>query len=214
MRWSLPAVLSLVCGVLLGDVIHLADGREIEGGVVKETEDEVWVEKRGGVRLKIPREKIVETEKKETKWEDLEEEYRRRYEAAKGDAERLFELAKWARRKGMLRRAHDLLEEVLSLAPQRPPQKARKPSKRSPHASASRKKPRSLSHARKKELKEMIKRFFAQPQERGKVLERLNSALSGQGVRSVRVQMRKAIWAEGQAGREQFWASYQPTATI
>ena len=182
MRW-LPLLTAFsLCGVLLGDVIHLADGRKIEGKVVKETDDEVWVEKRGGVRLKISKERIVGIEKKETEWEDLEEEYRRRYEAAKGDAEKLFELARWAQKKGMLRQARELLEEVLRLAPQHEgarkalgysPKKAPKPSKRSQHASASRRRPRSLSHARKRELKELIKRYFAQPEEREKVLERL-----------------------------------------
>jgi len=178
MRWLLLAVLFSVCGVLFGDVIHLADGRKIEGKVVGETEDAVWVEKRGGVRFKIPKEEIVEIEKKETEWERLEKEYRKRYEAAKGDAEKLFELAEWARRKGMSRRARDLLKKVLRLAPEhKGARKAlgylKKDGKWVKRSQAPSEKPHSLSPARKKELNELIKRFFAQPQEREKVLERL-----------------------------------------
>ncbi len=178
MRWLLLAVLFSVCGVLFGDVIHLADGRKIEGKVVGETEDAVWVEKRGGVRFKIPKEEIVEIEKKETEWERLEKEYRKRYEAAKGDAEKLFELAEWARRKGMSRRARDLLKKVLRLAPEhKGARKAlgylKKDGKWVKRSQTPSEKPHSLSPARKKELNKLIKRFFAQPQEREKVLERL-----------------------------------------
>jgi len=178
MRWLLLVVLFSVCGVLFGDVIHLADGRKIEGKVVGETEDAVWVEKRGGVRFKIPKEEIVEIEKKETEWERLEKEYRKRYEAAKGDAEKLFELAEWARRKGMSRRARDLLKKVLRLAPEhKGARKAlgylKKDGKWVKRSQTPSEKPHSLSPARKKELNKLIKRFFAQPQEREKVLERL-----------------------------------------
>ena len=178
MRWVVLLFL-LLCGVVVGDVIHLADGRRIEGRVVKETEDAVWVEKPGGVRFKISREDIVEIERRKTAWEEAEEEFKRRYEEVKGDADGLYLLAEWAKKHGLARKVKELLKRVLELEPDHEGARAalgyvRRDGKWV-KAGASRGVAglKVLTAARRKELERLVERFFAEPGKRPQILERL-----------------------------------------
>lgn len=95
-----------------GDVIHLKDGRTVEGTVVEKTDTKVVVQTKFGVNEF----KASEVDRIETK-ATPKEEFNTRLAAAKGDAGGLFDLYLWAKGRGLATDAKKALREVVKVDP-------------------------------------------------------------------------------------------------
>lgn len=94
-----------------GDVLHLKDGRRIEGVVTEETSKIVRVKTRLGV-LEFKPSEVKSITRGKTKHQEFEE----RWEAAK-TAEEFFQLGQWAEKKRMRKETRRAMKEAVKLDP-------------------------------------------------------------------------------------------------
>ncbi len=110
-------VTSLFCCMLLGtavwaDIVHLKDGRKVEGTVVEQSDQKVVVQTKFGMSEFMASE-VARVEKKATP----EEEFKTRREAAEGDADALYELYLWAKAQGLKSEPTRVLRDVIKVDP-------------------------------------------------------------------------------------------------
>ncbi|MEQ8768050.1 MAG: hypothetical protein RL885_29370 [Planctomycetota bacterium] len=106
-------ILFLTAGWLRADVIHLKDGRKLEGEIIEETTTHVTIKLAFGEQ-KIERGKIKEIVKKAGPREELDE---RRKALGKKDVKGRLELAEFAEKNRLRKEAEELFEEVLEIEP-------------------------------------------------------------------------------------------------
>jgi len=95
----------------LADVVHLKDGRRVEGVVIEETSTVVKVKTRLAV-LEFKPSEVDRIVRKKTKQQEFDE----RWEAAK-TADELFELGKWAEEKHLRKEARRAMNKAVELDP-------------------------------------------------------------------------------------------------
>lgn len=111
-RLVLALAISLLAPLAAADVVHLRDGRKIEGTVIEQTASKVVVRTKLAV-VEFPAADVARIEKGETP----EQEFSRRLEEARGDAKALFDLYLWAKGKGLRSLATKALREVVKADP-------------------------------------------------------------------------------------------------
>src|SRR5690606_31241832 len=110
--------ITLLSGLLLAssaaaDVVHLKDGRKIEGTIVERTDTKVIVQtKFGPTELKAS--DVDRIEEKSTP----KEEFKQRLDEAEGDAEKLFQVYIWAKGRNLDADAKRALREVVKIDPE------------------------------------------------------------------------------------------------
>ncbi len=110
---SIPVLIGLLLvSVASGDVIHMKDGRKIEGTVVEKTDAKVVVQTKFGVS-EFKASEVDRIEKKSTP----KEEYKQRMAEAKGDADALYKVYIWAKGNGLASDAKRALREVVKADP-------------------------------------------------------------------------------------------------
>lgn len=96
----------------MADIVHLKDGRTVEGKIVEETSTFVRIETRfGGVR-RIEQDRIVRIERKKTAREEYEGRLRR---TNSKDAESLYSLGVWCKENGLVVESLEAHRKVLKL---------------------------------------------------------------------------------------------------
>lgn len=103
----------LLCAPAWSDVVHLKDGRKVEGTVVEQTDQKVVVQTKFGVN-EFKASDVARVEKKATP----EEEFKARREAADGDAAKLYELYLWAKAQGLKSEPSRVLRDVIKVDPE------------------------------------------------------------------------------------------------
>jgi hypothetical protein len=115
-RWLVLVALwlTVTASTLLADIIHLKNGGQIEGRVIKETPTEVHIRTKFGSVMKFPRDQVARIEKKVDVWDEYE---KRRMQVKPTDADGLFAFHQWCKENGLKREAEALLDEVLQADP-------------------------------------------------------------------------------------------------
>ncbi len=109
----LVGLLLLALAPASADVIHLSDGRKLEGEIVKETEDSIILKMQYGT-LTIERDEIQEIERRVTPWQEYA---RKAALLANSDAKGHFELALWCKEKGLRKEMTAELKKVIAALP-------------------------------------------------------------------------------------------------
>ena len=104
--------LLLLSGSLSADILHMRDGRRIEGQIVEETALKVRIKTGFGV-LEFKPAEIESIERKKSKLQEFEE----RWEAAT-NADNFFALGEWAQAKRMRKQAKRAMRRAVALDPQ------------------------------------------------------------------------------------------------
>lgn len=113
-RSSLTLLLAL-SGVALADVVHLTDGRKLEGTVTAEGQTVVVRQRWGEVR--IPREEVLRVEETHDAWDELA---RQKRELGQGTADERYRFAEWCRAQGFKEEAQLAFLDVLRVDPDHP----------------------------------------------------------------------------------------------
>ncbi|HTE04600.1 MAG TPA: hypothetical protein VK824_00275 [Planctomycetota bacterium] len=103
----------LWCGLARADVVHLKDGRTVEGQITARTDSELTVKTDFGT-IVVPMSTVASIEEKRTPAQEL---VTRRAALPSGDAAGLYELAIWARDQQLVPESRTLLRDVLALVP-------------------------------------------------------------------------------------------------
>ena len=119
MRISVILCSLLLCSLIIhGDTIHLANGRRLEGEVVRETENVIIVRTYSGIEVEIPIADVLKIEKGASPIQKAKEELKRRLsKIPEGDADALYRLAQWCRQNRLLNDAKELLKKVIEIDP-------------------------------------------------------------------------------------------------
>jgi hypothetical protein len=107
------ALLLLLAAPLSADTVMLKSGKSLNGTIKAEHPDRIELELESGEVKTILRSEIVLVRKGRS----IHEEYKSRLAEAKGDAEKLRELAAWCESKKMKRQRRSVLREILKLEP-------------------------------------------------------------------------------------------------
>ncbi|MGE0707189.1 MAG: hypothetical protein AB7N76_16750 [Planctomycetota bacterium] len=107
----LPLLLSALCCAARADVVHLRNGRTIEGEVTKETAKFAEVMTAGG-KLKVPRGMIQKIERRESARAAFT---KKRAELDMNDAKAVEELSRWASENGLGKESIDLAARARDL---------------------------------------------------------------------------------------------------
>ncbi len=94
------------------DVVHLKDGRKIEGKIVEETRAIVVLETRFGGKRRIQQDSILRIERKKTAYEEYESRVKRLRD---DDAEGWFELGTWCKEAGLAVESVEALNKVIEM---------------------------------------------------------------------------------------------------
>jgi len=110
-------VLTLLAAFALAahaDILHLADGRKIEGKILEETKEFVRIETTFGGVQKIEQSRILRIERKKTPKEEYDGRLRR---TDPKDPDALFQLGTWARDNGLVVEALECFRKVIQIDP-------------------------------------------------------------------------------------------------
>jgi len=120
-RRSIAGGLALVVCLLVAsaraDVIHLKDGRTIEGKILEENRKSVKIETQFGSVRTIDQDRILRIERKKTAREEYEDRKRRTDDE---DAEALYRLGAWCRENGLVVESLEAFRKVIQLDPDHP----------------------------------------------------------------------------------------------
>lgn len=92
------ALLGVFAAGARADVVHLKDGRKIEGKILEETSTVVVIETRFGGQRRIEQDRILRIERKRTAKEEYDSKRKR---TNTDDPEAMFELGNWCQEKGL-----------------------------------------------------------------------------------------------------------------
>lgn len=105
--------IALVCAsAALSDVVHLKDGRTVEGTIIEQTDEKVIVQTKNGT-ASFARADVTKIETKETP----DQEFKRRKTEAGKDAQKLFDLYLWCKQKDQDKNATTILREIIKVDP-------------------------------------------------------------------------------------------------
>ena len=114
----MKTIMSAILGGLLlasgasADIVHLKDGRKVEGTVVEQTDKKVVVQTKFGVN-EFKASEVERVEEMATP----KEEFKKRLAAAEGDAGAIYKLYVWAKGQGLKSDAKKALREVVKIDP-------------------------------------------------------------------------------------------------
>ena len=119
MRISVILCSLLLCSLIIhGDTIHLANGRRLEGEVIRETENVIVVRTYSGIEVEIPIADVLKIEKGASPVQKAKEELKKRLsKIPEGDADALYRLAQWCKEKKLRSEARELLKKVIEIDP-------------------------------------------------------------------------------------------------
>jgi len=106
-------VVAMLASFVFADIIHLKNGRKLEGKIISETHESITVQLENGT-VEIFKSQISEIEKKALPRETYE---KKAAEIAKDDAEGHYLLALWCREQGLGRECELELEKVIKIEP-------------------------------------------------------------------------------------------------
>lgn len=96
----------------LADIIHLKDGRKIEGKILEENRTEVVIETRFGGKRRVEQDRILRIERKRTAKELYES---RKKSADEKSADSMYELGKWCKENGLVVESLEAFRKALAV---------------------------------------------------------------------------------------------------
>lgn len=106
------AVIVLGAASALGDILHLKDGRKIEGKILEENRNEVVIETRFGGQRRVEQDRILRIERKRTPKELYET---RKKSANEKSADSMYELGQWCKENGLVIESLEAFRKALAV---------------------------------------------------------------------------------------------------